>query len=195
MNLLTMLRTAAKHKKNKKILSDLFEEVAKRIPEKPAIVFVNEERVWTYRELNEYANQVANYYHSLGLQKGDTAAIFMENCPEYIGVCLGLWKIGVVTALVNHNLRHESLAHCVTVAKSSLLVFSSSLANAVADVWNSLESPLDVSKRCFAVCGDPEGVRQAKRLDRELQGVSTSPPPPFPNKSFEGVCVCVCVCV
>ena len=219
-----MLRTTRTHKRSKKILSDLFEEQVKHSPNKPAIIFTNDERMWTFHELNEYANRVANYFTSLGLQKGDTAALFMDNSPEYIGLYIGLWKIGVIAAFLNYNLRHGSLTHCIRVAKSRALIFSSSLAGAVSDVWTDLESSMDVSRMSFAVCGDPEGgERSFKRLDRELQGVSTSPPPVLANKVFDGerqfhvlcvmyysyreqgmtqqcvcvctyVCVCVCVC-
>ena len=188
-NLLATLRTVQLHKRNKKILSDLFEETVQRYPNKPAILFVNEERSWTFRELDNYASSVANYFSHLGLKKGDTVALFMENCPEYIGLYLGLWKIGVVSAFLNHNLRQESLTHCVHAAKASALVFSPSLADAVCDVWSNLEMTLDMSRMCFAVCEVVEGKergRGAVRLDLELQGVSTSPPPPLSGKSFDG---------
>ena len=196
-NLLKVLNTVKKHRKDHKILSDLFEEQVHQHPDKPAIIFTNEDRTWTYCELNEYANRVANYFSSLGLQKGDSAALFMENSPEYIGLYLGLWKIGVVVAFLNHNLRHESLTHCIRAAKSRALIFSSQLAGAVSDVWSELEeSSMDASRMCFAVCGDPEGgERPLKRLDRELQGVSASPPPALANKSFEGEAFTFCVFV
>ena len=182
-----MLLYAWMHKRNKKILPDLFEEQVKRYSEKPAIIFANDERSWTFRDLNEYANRVANYFSRLGLQKGDTVAIFMENSPEYIGLYIGFWKIGITAALVNHNLRQESLTHCICAAKSRALVFSSSLASAVSDVYKDLESSMDMAQMSLAVCGDPEGGgRTFKRLDRELQGVSASSPPVLTNKGMDG---------
>ena len=193
-NLRKMILATVKNKRRKIILADLFEETVRQHPDKVAIVYVNEERVWTFRELDEYANRVANYYRNLGLQKGDSVAIFMENSPEYVGLCVGLWKIGVITAWINFNLRHESLAHCVSAAKADALIFSASLSDAVAGAWENLEPVLDVSSMCFTVCGDPDGVREAKRLDRELSSVSSGPPPALPNKSFEGMCIEECDC-
>ena len=185
-NLFYMLLYAWMHKRNNRILSDLFEEQARKYPEKPAIIFANDESTWTFRELNEYANRVANYFSRLGLRKGDTVAIFMENSPEYIGLYIGFWKIGVTAALVNHNLRHESLTHCICAAKSRALVFSSSLASAVSDIHKDLETSIDMAQMSLAVCGDPDGG--GRTLDRELQGVSTSPPPVLPNKEMDGRC-------
>lgn len=191
-NLAQMLRYSWMHKRNRKLLSDLFEEQVKRYPDKPAIIFTNDDRTWTYLQLNDYANQVANYFSRLGLQKGDTASLFLENSPEYIGLYLGLWKIGVVAAFVNYNLRHESLTHCIRAAKSRVLVFSSSLTDAVSDVYSDLETSMDAAHMIFAVCGDPPtagGGRSFKTLDRELQGVSSSPPPELKNKSTDGIYV------
>ena len=190
-NLVHMLRSAWMHKRQKKILSDLFEEQVQQTPDKTAVVYANDNTRWTFRELDSYANTVANYFSRLGLRKGDTVALFMENSPEYIGLYLGLWKIGVVVAFVNHNLRHESLVHCIRAAKTRALVFSSSLTAAVSDVREELGSrgEMDVGRMCFAVCGEPAGGQGGgsfKRLDQELQGVSKSPPPPLAGKEADG---------
>ena len=190
-NLASMLYRAWCNKRHKKILPDLFEEQVRRYPNKPAVIFSNDERMWTFRELNEYANRVANYFSRVGLRKGDAVALFMDNSPEYIGLYLGLWKIGVIAAFVNYNLRQESLIHCIRAAKSRAIVFSSSLTEAVSDVWSDLESSMDMKHMSFAVCGDgPDDVgsgKNFKRLDRELQGVSSSPPPVMANKEADGM--------
>jgi acyl-CoA synthetase (AMP-forming)/AMP-acid ligase II len=61
------------------------------------------------------------------LKKGDCVALFMENKPEYVGVWLGLSKLGVVTALINTNLKHDSLLHCINVANASIVVYAANL--------------------------------------------------------------------
>ena len=168
------------------ILPDLFEEQVRRFPDKPAVIFANDNRCWTFRELDNYANSVSNYFSRLGLRKGDTVALFMENSPEYIGLFLGLWKIGVVVAFLNHNLRQESLVHCVRVAKSRALVVSAALSGAVCDVCNELEGGgMDVGEMCLCVCGESEGGK-FKTLDRELRGVSASAPPVLTDKEADG---------
>lgn len=48
----------------------------------------------------------------------------MENRPEYVCIWLGLGKIGVITSLINTNLRLDSLEHCITVCNSKGLIFS-----------------------------------------------------------------------
>lgn len=52
----------------------------------------------------------------------------MENRPEYVCTWLGLSKVGIVTALINSNLRQGPLLHSITVAKSSAIIFGSELS-------------------------------------------------------------------
>ena len=74
-------------------------------------------------QMDEYSNKVANYFLSLGLQKGDTVALLMENRPEYVGMWLGLAKLGVVTALINHNQKMEALIHAVQIANAKAIIY------------------------------------------------------------------------
>ena len=51
----------------------------------------------------------------------------MENKAEYAPIWLGLSKIGVITALINTNLKVESLVHSVTVANAKVLIYGHEL--------------------------------------------------------------------
>ena len=52
---------------------------------------------------------------------GDSVAILMENRPEYVGMWLGCTKLGVVTALINTNLRGVFV--CNSISSSMYFVF------------------------------------------------------------------------
>ena len=60
--------------------------------------------------------------------QGDVVAIFMENCPEFVILWLGLAKIGVVPALINFNLKMKTLAHCISVSEARALIYGSELS-------------------------------------------------------------------
>jgi solute carrier family 27 fatty acid transporter 1/4 len=53
----------------------------------------------------------------------------MGSCPEYICIWLGLAKLGVITSLINHNLRNQSLSHTLNVAKTKAVIFSHELSS------------------------------------------------------------------
>lgn len=51
----------------------------------------------------------------------------MENRSQYVGLWLGMAKIGVEAALINFNLRLEALVHCVTISNAKAVMFGSEL--------------------------------------------------------------------
>ena len=72
---------------------------------------VHLDKSWTFRDLEEYSNRVANFFLREGYRPGDCVALQMHNRPEYVGLWLGCAKIGVVPALINTNLRGEAFLH------------------------------------------------------------------------------------
>ena len=71
-----------------------------------------------------------------GFHKGDVVAVFMEARLEFVGTWLGLAKLGIVTALINFNLRLETLAHCINSSNSKALIYSSELVD--GEMYDSL---------------------------------------------------------
>ena len=101
---------------------DIFYATAKAHKDKVAFMF--EDKQWTFEEVDKFSNRVANYFRSIGYKKGDIVALFMENRPELAFFWLGLAKIGVISSLINFNLRKESLAHCISIVNAKALIFS-----------------------------------------------------------------------
>ena len=125
----TLLRLKFKlrtHQKANDLVYDVFHQCALNNPDKVAFIFDDEE--WTFKDFDKYSNTIANYFYEAGFQKGDTVALFMENRPEMVAYWLGLSKVGCIGALINFNLKMESLAHCVNVSKAKALVFSTELS-------------------------------------------------------------------
>lgn len=52
----------------------------------------------------------------------------MEANPYYSCIWLGLSKIGIITALINTNLKKESLIHCIRIANSKGIIVGSEMA-------------------------------------------------------------------
>jgi solute carrier family 27 fatty acid transporter 1/4 len=75
--------------------------------------------------VEDYSNKIANVFKNHGYQKGDTVGLMMENRPEFVCIWLGLSKLGVITPLINYNLRLHPLVHSITVGKCQALIFSS----------------------------------------------------------------------
>lgn len=112
-----------RHVREKNTIAKIFQKTARKYPEKTALIFQGTGESWTFRQLDEYSNQVANFFYGQGFRSGDVVALFMESRNQYVGLWLGLAKIGVETALVNSNLRMEALLHCITISNSKAVVF------------------------------------------------------------------------
>lgn len=125
----------------------VFKEWVKKQPDKPIIYF--NDQVWTFRELDQFSNRVANAFIELGFNPGDEVALFMESKPEYIGIWLGLAKAGIVTALINTNQRNESLIHSILSINSKALIFGSELQEHVQEAYSLLRERRELRYFCF----------------------------------------------
>lgn len=101
-------------------LGSELEYQAKTLQDHPALIF--EDRIITFGELNNLANRYANYFGSLGLQKGDVVALLMENRPEFLIAASGLSKLGVIVSLINNGVRKEVLAHALNICDAKMLI-------------------------------------------------------------------------
>ena len=80
---------------------------------------------------------MANYFLSLGFQKGDAIALLMENRPEYVATWLGLAKIGVVSALINHNQKMQALIHAVQIANAKAIIYGTEFTTGTTMILNN----------------------------------------------------------
>uniref|UniRef100_A0A6Q2X590 Very long-chain fatty acid transport protein n=1 Tax=Esox lucius TaxID=8010 RepID=A0A6Q2X590_ESOLU len=116
-----------RHLRERNTLPKIFAETVRRHGDKTALIFEGTGEKWSFRELDEYSNRVANLLLQRGFVEGDVVALFMENRSQYVGLWLGMAKIGVEAALINFNLRLEALVHCVTISNAKAVVFGSEL--------------------------------------------------------------------
>ncbi|MAP95751.1 MAG: long-chain-acyl-CoA synthetase [Ponticaulis sp.] len=116
----TLRRIGSISPDDKLTVADLFEEKVDTYKANVAIRY--EDKIFTYGELDERANQYAHWGVAQGLKAGDTVALFMDNRPDYVAIWLGLAKIGVTTALINYNLQGSGLAHCIKIAEPRAVI-------------------------------------------------------------------------
>ena len=102
-------------------------------------------------------------------------AMFMENCPEFVGTWLGLSKIGVKASFINCNLRKAALLHCLNVCQSKAIVYTASLGNGLKAVHGDLDDTLQ--RNCFSLEGDDLLLLASSNLETEMESMSTDAPP------------------
>lgn len=97
----------------------------------------------TYRQFNAWANRIADYLSSIGLKKGDTIAVDIENRPELLATVTGAAKIGVCSALINTSQRGKVLVHSFNLVKPKAAVIGEELVDAINEVRDQLDLASD----------------------------------------------------
>lgn len=138
LSYIKLLLFMRKQEKKNNIVADVFSQNVRNHPNKAAILYEDEE--WTFAQVEEYSNKVANVFKSHGYKKGDVVALFLENKPEYICIWIGLSKLGVIVPLINTNQRLSPLVHSITVSKSQAIIFGVELSDAVREILDQIES-------------------------------------------------------
>ncbi|MEK4663839.1 amino acid adenylation domain-containing protein [Priestia sp. FSL H7-0729] len=124
-----------------------FEATAAAYPNSPAIT--SPSKSYTYRELNERANQVARVLLSNGLQKGEFVSIFMDRSLETIISLLGILKAGGAYVPIDPEHPEERNSYIVEdTASSFVLTTEASFAQA-----SSLFSSITTVRQILAVDG------------------------------------------
>jgi citronellyl-CoA synthetase len=136
----------------------LVQENAIQYSDKIAIKF--EDTNLTYQEFNEIVNQYANYFISLGLKRGDAAKVLIKNRVEFLFVYTANAKIGVISSLINTDLRRKTLIHCLNLTPGKIIIVGEECYDAFNNVTDELNLT-DSLELCFipdrAEIETPEG--------------------------------------
>jgi fatty-acyl-CoA synthase len=136
--------------------ADLLSKRATLTPDREALIDVASGRRFTYRQLNERANRLANWMRQLGVEKGDRVSILAQNGPAYLDLLYGLPKIGAILAPLNWRLVARELAYIVNDCRPRVLICGAEFAALLAEVGAEIAVPHIVSL---------EGAKIEGRLD------------------------------
>ena len=82
-------------------------------PDTMAIVMAGTGASMTYAGLEARSNQVAHLLRRQGLVRGDTVAILLENCLDYLPICWGAQRAGLVFVAMSTKLTADEAGYIV----------------------------------------------------------------------------------
>jgi amino acid adenylation domain-containing protein len=103
----------------------LFEEQAARTPEAVAVIY--QDRQWTYRELNERANQLAHQLASQGVGPEVLVGIFLEQSLERLTSLLAVLKAGGAYLPLDPHTPAQRLAYLLADSQVHLVLSHTAL--------------------------------------------------------------------
>ena len=96
----------------------------KKYPNENAFLF--KEEVLTWKQASDKIDSYSGVIRSLGLNKGDSFALLMDNRIEYLLLILAAVKSGTIAALINTTVRGEGLRHVLNVANAKAIFIGAS---------------------------------------------------------------------
>ena len=93
---------------------DIVDEIAKKDPEKLAMLHIDKnkvERRFTFNDMKRASNQCANYFKSLGIKKGDRVMLVLKRHYQFWFAMLGLNKLGAVAIPATNQLQEHDFSY------------------------------------------------------------------------------------
>jgi fatty-acyl-CoA synthase len=107
-------------------VGQLLSKIADQYPEHEAVVYVDRDLRYTYRQFYEICGQAAKGFMKLGIAKGDQLAIWASNYPEWLITQFATGRMGAVLVTVNTNYRTAELEYLLRQSDTSTLLLMES---------------------------------------------------------------------
>ena len=140
---------------------DVMEWRARIFPDKLAVVCPGIGKRWTFRELNQRVNSLANALAGLGVAKGDRVAVLATDIPEYMEIACTS-KAGKVCVPVNWRLKEPEMAYVINHSGANTVF----VVEQYLDTIRSIRSQLPNVSRFICIDANPDDMLSYDELIR-----------------------------
>jgi crotonobetaine/carnitine-CoA ligase len=123
----------------------------------------------SFAQMRDRSCAAAHVLAALGVQRGETVALFAGTCPEWVYFWLGAARIGAASAAVNAASKGDFLAHALNLSRAAVVI---------ADV--------ERQPRVAEIADDVATLRTARALDRSLTDALAAAPVTPPDAEPAG---------
>ncbi len=127
-------------------------------PDRPAIIF--EGKKYSFADLSQRVNRLANALLGLGIEKGDRVAILQVNCNQYVEAYYAAAKIGAIFVPLNFRAKQDELVHMLNHSESNVLFVGQRYLEMVSD----MRPELPLVKHYISLDGKQEGMLDYEEL-------------------------------
>ena len=122
------------------------------VPDRTAMTCEGDDR--SFMEMQERVNRLANALQSLGVGKGDRAAVMAMNSPQYVETYYACAKLGIVFVPLNYRAKQEELTYMCNNSEVSVLF----VGDRYVDLANKIKPELKTVKHYVGIESKPEGM-------------------------------------
>lgn len=137
---------------------DIVDEIADKYPEKLAMLHLDvnrNERRFTFKDIKHASNQVANYFTSLGIKKGDKVMLVLKRHYQFWFCMVALHKLGAVAIPATNQLKEHDFEYRYNAAGVSAIVCTAD--GDTADIAQAAAEKCPQVKNLILVGGEKEG--------------------------------------
>jgi len=114
-----------------KTVVNYFEEQVQKTPNNIALVFGD--KSFTYKDINEKANQLAHYLYDKGVRLGDSIGIMLHRAPEMIIGIIAILKVGASYTPIDPEYPIDRINYILKDSNTKKLLVHSSTLNILSD--------------------------------------------------------------
>ena len=137
---------------------DIVDEIADKYPDKLAMLHLDinkNERRFTFKDIKRASNQVANYFASLGIKKGDKVMLVLKRHYQFWFCMVALHKLGAVAIPATNQLKEHDFEYRYNAAGVSAIVCTAD--GDTADIAEAAAKKCPQVKNLILVGGKKEG--------------------------------------
>lgn len=120
-------------------------------PDQVAIVF--EDKRFTFAQLGERVNRLANALAGLGVAKGDTVALLQINCNECIETYFAVAKLGAIYVPLNFRAKGNELTYMLNTADTKVVL----VGDRYTEIVDAIRKDLTSVTEFISIDGPKEG--------------------------------------
>jgi fatty-acyl-CoA synthase len=163
--------------------TDILAVRARLTPEREALYDVHSGIRYTYAELNERANRVANFLQiTYSVRKGDRVSILAHNSIAYVDLLFGLGKLGAIFAPLNWRLTSRELTYIVNDCQPKVLIVGPEFV----PVFNEMRDGIPVKQ---IVTLEGAVIADAKAYEGLVSQAPAAEPEQPPVDDEDGYCI------
>lgn len=95
---------------------------------------------YTYRDLSERINRLANGLRNLGINPGDTVAVFDYDSSRYLECFFAIPMMGAILQTVNWRLSAEQILYTINHAEASVIVINTDFFPILENIRDKLQT-------------------------------------------------------
>jgi len=137
-------------------VGNMLEETAGKYPTRQAVKYIEMEFDKTWYEFNNKVDRIARGLLGMGFKKGDHAAVWATNYPQWLTLFFATAKIGVVLVTVNTNYKEQELEY--------VLRHSDSMALFICDGLHDV----DCEKTIYSICPEIISCKKGQIVSDKL---------------------------